>query len=191
MSTCPQVEAMVAEAKHAIRRHGVTRHAMEEILVSLETLAGQAELWSSARFHDPKPEQLQVRHFVREDSDRTFALYLNVLRPGKRILPHNHTTWACVVSVSGQEHNALYQVAEGGLRVGPAKLRQIDEVVVKPGHGLAMLADDIHSVEVKGDRAVRLLHFYGLALEAVVGGIMFDPEKNVAFPDILDVKTTR
>lgn len=191
MSKHPQAEAMVERAKDAIKRHGVTRPAMKEVLTSLEALARQTQLWSSDRFHDPKPDELQVRHFVREDPDQTFALYLNVLRPGKRIFPHNHTTWACVAAVAGQEHNSLHEIAEGGLRVGPAKLRQIDRIVVEPGRGIAMLADDIHSVEVKGDRVVRHLHFYGLALEAVSGGIMFDPEKNVAFANSIGVQTTR
>jgi predicted metal-dependent enzyme (double-stranded beta helix superfamily) len=191
MSKHPQAEAMVEKAKDAIRRKGVTRAAMQEVLTSLEMLARQTELWSSDRFHDPKPDELQVRHFVREDPDQTFALYLNVLRPGKRIFPHNHTTWACVAAVAGQEHNTLHEVVEGGLRIGPAKLRKIEQIVVEPGRGIAMLPDDIHSVEVGGDRVVRHLHFYGLALEAASGGIMFDPQKNVAYANSIGVATTR
>ncbi len=191
MSKHPQAEATVVKAKDAIRRKGVTRAAMQEVLASLEGLARQTELWSSERFHDPKPDELQVRHFVREDPDQTFALYLNVLRPGKRIFPHNHTTWACVAAVAGQEHNTLHEIAEGGLRIGPAKLRKIDQIVVEPGRGIAMLPDDIHSVEVRGDRIVRHLHFYGLALEAISGGIMFDPDKQVAYANSIGVQTTR
>jgi predicted metal-dependent enzyme (double-stranded beta helix superfamily) len=191
MSKHPQAEAMVVKAKDAIRRKGVTRAAMQEVLASLEGLARQTELWSRERFHDPEPDELQVRHFVREDPDQTFALYLNVLRPGKRIFPHNHTTWACVAAVAGQEHNTLHEIAEGGLRIGPAKLRKIDQIAVEPGRGIAMLPDDIHSVEVKGDRIVRHLHFYGLALEAISGGIMFDPDKQVAYANSIGVQTTR
>jgi len=191
MSKHPEAEAMVLKAKEAIQHYGVTRAGMKEVLSSLEALAKRTELWTSDRFHDPKPDELQVRHFVREDPDQSFALYLNVLRPGKKIFPHNHTTWACVAAVAGQEHNSLHEIAEGGLRIGPAKLRKIDEIVVEPGRGIAMLADDIHSVEVKGDRIVRHLHFYGLALEAVSGGIMFDPVKNVAFANSIGVTTTR
>ena len=191
MSKHPEAEAMVAKAKETIRRKGVTREAMRDVLVSLEALARQAQLWSSDRFHDPKSDELQVRHFVREDPDQTFALYLNVLRPGKRIFPLNHTTWACVAAVQGQEHNSLHEIVEGGLKIGPAKLRKIEDIVVEPGRGIAMLADDIHSVEVKGERIVRHLHFYGLALEAVSGGIMFDPNKGIAYANSIGVTTTR
>lgn len=191
MSANPQAEAMVQKAKAAIERRGVSRAALKEILGSLEALARDKTLWSSQRYPDPAPGELQVRYFVREDPDQTFALYLNVLRPGKRIFPHNHTTWACVAAVAGQEHNTLHEVVEGSLRPGPAKLRKLEEIVVEPGRGIAMLADDIHSVEVNGDRVVRHLHFYGLALEAVSGGIMFDPSKNIAFPNSIGVQTTR
>jgi len=191
MSKHPEAEAMVEKAKAAIRRHGVNRAALGEILPELEALAAKRQLWSAERFPDPKPGDLQVRYFVREDPDQTYALYLNVLRPGKRIFPHNHTTWACVAAVQGQEHNSLHEIVEGGLKIGPAKLRKIEEVVVEPGRGIAMLADDIHSVEVNGDRVVRHLHFYGLALEAVSGGIMFDPTKQVAFANSIGIATTR
>jgi predicted metal-dependent enzyme (double-stranded beta helix superfamily) len=191
MKKHPEAEAMVEKTKDILRRKGTTRAAMQEVAASLEALARRTELWTSDRFHDPKPEELQVRHFVREDPDRTFALYLNVLRPGKRIFPHHHTTWACVAAVSGQEHNTLHEVVEGGLRIGPAKLRAIEEIVVEPGRSIAMLPDDIHSVEVKGERIVRHLHFYGLALEAITGGIMFDPNKGIAYANSIGVPTTR
>ena len=129
-------------------------------------LARQTELWTSDRFHDPKPDELQVRHFVREDPDQSYALYLNVLRPGKKIFPHNHTSWACVAAVVGQEHNTLHEIVEGGLRVGPAKLRKLEEIVVEPGRGIAMLPDDIHSVVVGGDHSVTL----PVALAGIITG---------------------
>lgn len=191
MSKHPEAEAMVEKAKDVIRRKGATRDGMKEILTHLEALARKSELWTSDRFHDPKPDELQVRHFVREDPDQSYALYLNVLRPGKKIFPHNHTSWACVAAVAGQEHNTLHDIVEGGLKVGPAKLRKREEIVVEPGRGIAMLPDDIHSVVVGGDRIVRHLHFYGLALEVPLPSIMFDPEKNVAFANSIGVTTTR
>jgi predicted metal-dependent enzyme (double-stranded beta helix superfamily) len=191
MKKHPEAEAMVEKTKEVIRRKGVTREALREVAGLLEGLARQSQLWSSDRFHDPKPEELQVRHFVREDPDQTFALYLDVLRPGKRIFPHNHTTWACVAAVQGQEHNTLHEIAEGGLRIGPAKVRALEEIVVEPGRSISMLPDDIHSVEVKGERIVRHLHFYGLALEAITGGIMFDPNKGIAFANSIGIPTTR
>ena len=47
-------------------------------------------------------------------------------------------------------------------------------IAVEPGAAIAMLPDDIHSVEIKGDRIIRHLHFYGRPLETLDKRLTFD-----------------
>ncbi|WP_349293817.1 hypothetical protein [Marinobacter sp. M3C] len=49
-----------------------------------------------------------------------------------------------------------------------------EEILVGQGGGVALLADDIHSVRVDGDLPVRHLHLYGRALETLSHRTSFD-----------------
>ena len=186
----PRIEKLVDLAKHHLSE-GATRDRLGEVLAELESLAGARDLWSPALYPDPTPDEQQARYLVREEEDRSFALYCNVMRPGKRIPPHNHTTWACVAAVEGTEHNALFERRDGGTEAGPATIRKIREVEVRPGSGIALMPDDIHSVEIRGQSIIRHLHFYGRALETLTNRLVFDTELSIAKPMTIGLATRR
>jgi hypothetical protein len=55
------------------------------------------------------------------------------------------------------------------------------KVVVEPGGAhLAFLPDDIHSIEVVGDRPTRHFHLYGQALERLTERLAFDTQTGEA-----------
>jgi predicted metal-dependent enzyme (double-stranded beta helix superfamily) len=112
---------------------------------------------------------------LHEDEDGRFALYLNALNPGNETKPHDHTTWAVVVAVDGEELNKVYAKRDGGLDL-------VREVVVKPGTGIALMPEDIHSIHTLGDRPTRHLHMYGLALERLDNRMAYDPATGEAVP---------
>lgn len=147
---------------------GVTRPALEKIRGELMKLAAQEHLFPSAHFPPPPPgEKGGNRYFLQEDADHRFALYMNALNPGNATKPHDHTTWAVVVAVEGQELNKVYDRTDDGTDPARCELRLREEIMVEPGRGICLMPEDIHSIHTTGSGPTRHLHMYGLALEVL------------------------
>ncbi len=155
---------------------GVNRASLEEIRGALYELAAQTELFPADHFPVPTDGDTTRRYVLSEDSDQTYALYLNRVMPGHYSRPHNHTTWAAVVAVEGNEVNQFFQRTDDGSAPGKATVEFEREVVVRPGTGVMLMPDDIHSIENQGDVPTMHLHMYGRSLETLTERIGFDLE---------------
>jgi predicted metal-dependent enzyme (double-stranded beta helix superfamily) len=185
------VASFIQDAKRLIVDNDLTPETLDRILERLDRLAGQRALWSESEFPSPGEGEQQRRYLISEESDRSFALYLNVMKPGKKTPVHNHTTWACIAAVEGCELNHVYERLDDRSSPGRADVRLRTTVEVKPGRGIAFMPDDIHAVEIRGDSNIRHLHFYGSALETLDKRVAFDVEAGTYAGMALGVQTRR
>ena len=184
----------VAEAVGRVRdiehKDGVNPDALEAIKEVLLELAGRRKLFPLDDFPIGPEDGTTVIYRLSEDPDHRFALYAMTALPGKGVQPHNHTTWAVIVGIDGDEHNIFYERTDDGSVEGRGELRQTGEFTITSGTGMAMMPDDIHSIHVTGDEKTVHLHMYGLALEQLHERMMYDTQAGTykIFPASQNIK---
>jgi len=177
------VAATMDRIKAIEREQGVSRPALDAVLAEMLTLAEHEALFPHAEFPPlPAGEKGSRRYLLQEDPDGRFALYMLALNPGNSTKPHDHTTWAVVTAVAGQELNRVYRRTDDTSVPGKASLELAREVMVEPGRGIALMPEDIHSIHTFGDKPTRHLHVYGLALEKLDARQGFDPDEGTVQP---------
>ena len=189
------VGELIGRVRAIEAKEGVTRASLDLIKTKLIALAGRAELFPAAHFAN-NPGRAGTIYHLAEDPDGRFALYGSAGVPGKAQPPHNHTTWASIAGVYGDEHNVFYERTDRGEAPGEGRLQKTHELTIRRGSACAMLPDDFHTIEVTGKSDSLHLHLYGRTLEDLPDRIGF-PSGNggkvarfMAKPDIYCPRVT-
>ncbi|MDG1707218.1 MAG: hypothetical protein P8H03_00570 [Emcibacteraceae bacterium] len=186
------VNNLINQTKSLAGPTDVSRENLQKIRTSLENIASIEKYWCETEFPAPTGDKVQTRYLISQDDDDSYALYLNVMHTGKVAPPHNHTTWACIAAVEGEEYNYRYEPVEAGpLHPGDREIKQTETIVVKPGQGIDLLPDDIHSIAIHDGVSTRHLHFYGRGLETLDKRLMWDKSLKACQYFVMDVKTTK
>lgn len=188
------VDAFLAEARSLLRPGaGAPTDVLQAVADALIGLGQRSSLFPAAHFPVDAQRPSQV-YRLAEDADGGFALYLSAGQAGKAQPPHDHTTWAVIAGVEGNERNVLYrrEKTSDPARDALAHQRTVD---VASGSAVVLLPDDVHTIELIDGQDGRHLHFYGRALELLDRRVVFEgteggsyrhfaPPKNIRHPAI-------
>jgi len=185
------VAAAVDRIRAIEETDGVDPGTLDKIKGVLLELAGQRTLFPIEDFPiDIATDGNSVIYRLSEDADHRFALYASAALPGKGVPPHNHTTWAVIVGVHGDEHNVFYGRSDDGSVDGEGTVEVVGEETVTVGNGVTLMPDDIHSIHVTGEAQTVHLHMYGLALEQLHKRVMYNRDLGTyaVFPATQNIK---
>jgi predicted metal-dependent enzyme (double-stranded beta helix superfamily) len=172
-------ERAVAETIARIRRieqmQGVNRAALNEIRQEMLALAARRELFPPEVFAPIDPKGTIYR--LSEDTDHRFAMYASCSEPGRATPPHDHTTWAVIAGVHGEEHNKFYRRTDDRSAAGIGTVAVDHEFTVRPGTAVTLLPEDIHSIHLGPVGPHVNLHMYGLSLEHLPNRVAYDTAK--------------
>jgi len=181
-----EIERAVADVRAIERAGGVTRETLEKIKQRLMRLAARQDLFTARDYPPPEPgaKRNSCLYRVAEDPDHRFALYVNSSDGNYGTPAHNHTTWAVIVGVSGEELNRFYDRADGGVR-------EKGNAVVKQGSGVAFMPEDLHSIHIS--TPLINFHMYGLALEQLHHREYYKADERAwkVFPPHTDIREAR
>ena len=169
------VAETVEAIRHIEREMGVTPAALDKIKEKLIALASRTELFPEDSF--PVPEERPGKAYrLAEDADHRFALYAAAGAPGRTAPPHNHTTWAVIAGVYGEEHNVFYRRTDDRSVPSQGSLEKTHELTIVRGNACTLMPDDFHTIETRGPRPGLHLHMYGMSLEHLPERITFAQE---------------
>lgn len=158
---------------------GVSRSSLDDVKSVLVGLTGRLDLFDETDFPGPGAGGRSKVHQLSEGE--TNALYIVCAPPGLKTPPHDHTTWAVIVGLEGEEKNTVYKRLDDGSVDGEAHIEHDDELTLRHGDGIALMPEDVHHIEAVSDVPTRHFHLYGVSFQRQVDRVMFD----------LDTGTTR
>lgn len=183
-----KITGTVDAIRAAMSGQEITPDLLSVAATKLQELAAYEELFTFEEFPPPTAEDPRASCLYRlsEDADHGFALYANVANGDVNAPAHDHTTWAVIVGVRGQEENRFYRKVETGVE-------QTGGQIVEKGTDVKLLADDLHSIHIKAGAPVLNFHMYGLALEQLPGRNYWSEPNSEwrTFPAHTDIRDAR
>ncbi|WP_374444453.1 rhodanese-like domain-containing protein [Stella sp.] len=167
------VAATVARVRAIEATEGTGPGARSAIAAEVMALAAKTDLFPPAHF--PVAGGKGTIYRLSEDADHRFALYASAGVPGKAQPPHDHTTWAVISGVYGEERNVFWKRTDDGAASGRATIEETGGKTVRRGNAVSFGPDEIHSIHVEGKVPSLHLHMYGMSLERLPARLAFEP----------------
>ena len=160
-----EVDRCTNDIRTIISTNGVTRSALSKVKTRLLELAAHQELFNTNIFPVKDGDGTSSLYLLSEDENHEYAFYVVSERHGNMSPPHDHTTWAVIAGVEGEELNKFYERLDDGQEKGLAEISESHTEVVSVGTGVALMPDDIHSIHCLVEQPTLNFHLYGLSIE--------------------------
>ena len=171
-----EIDACLDDIKAVVGDDGVTRDTLAKISDRLLALAKRTDLFHYDLFpvlgeHEKANSTI---YQLAEDDNHGFALFAVSECYGNMSPPHDHTTWAVIAGIEGEELNRTYERLDDGATPGHSEIRETGQMIVAAGSAAAFLPDDIHSIQCVTDVPTLNFHLYGKSIAHLPERKMFN-----------------
>ena len=160
-----QIEECVDDIRSLVASSGVTGASLTQVKIRLLQLAAKTELFNTDIFPVQKGDSASSLYLLSEDENHEYAFYAVSEITGNMSPPHDHTTWAVIAGIEGEELNKFYLRLDRGEELGRARIEETHSEVVGIGTGVTLMPEDIHSIHCLVDQPTLNFHFYGRSIE--------------------------
>lgn len=160
-----QIEKCVHDIRTVVESEGITTTTLRQVKQRLLELATKTILFNTKLFPVQKGDNTSSLYLLYEDENHEFSFYVVSEILGNLSPPHDHTTWAVIAGIEGEELNKFYERMDNGQNIGRAQIRETHSQVVGTGTGVTLFPDDIHSIHCTIDKPTLNFHFYGRSIE--------------------------
>jgi predicted metal-dependent enzyme (double-stranded beta helix superfamily) len=174
------VAAAIDRMRRIETEDGVSWDSLDRVKQVMIELTADASLFPVEDF-PLGPGETSKQYILSRDGDGRFALYMSVSSEGRETPPHNHTTWAVIAGLKGQEHNQFYCRLDDGSEPGTGRIEKTERLVVVHGDGVTLMPDTVHSIYLEGEAPIMMLHMYGRALDLLDERVAFDMENGTTW----------
>ena len=154
------VDGFVKACKEAMSASGNPQQAARSLL--LEMIEANDLEGLIATLEGAIPPGADIGEMVFHTSPELTLLYGRI-PPRFQSGIHNHTVFACIAQLVGEEVNTIYERDPGA-----AGLQLVEQVRVRAGEVIDLPADVIHSIENPGQQGGSALHLYGGDFSAIM-----------------------
>jgi predicted metal-dependent enzyme (double-stranded beta helix superfamily) len=157
-----------------------------DLVAPLAKRFAQSAEWFRPEYRECDDEQGFGVHMLHEEPNHDLAVFLVSWLPNRGTPPHNHKTWAVVVSMEGEEQEISYDRLDDGATPGFAELRRGSEQVMTAGDIARCYPEHIHRVWNVGKNVSMSLHTYGRHIN-YTGRSEFDVEHKRERPFVVKI----
>lgn len=116
--------------------------------------------WTTRYFFNITHPEGFLAHTLYQNQDNSLCVMMTAWNPNCGALPHNHSTWAVVTAVYGEDVNTLWDI-KGDLTSGQVNISPNKKIICKEGEFIFLKANDFHSVHNHTNDVAISLQVYG------------------------------
>lgn len=171
------VKTLLEQVRTIDREQGIDRDSLAQVQEVLVDLTARKDLFGPDQFPEPTADKPAAIYLLSEDDDHRYAMYLVCAGPGSAAPPHDHTTWAVIAGLDGEEENRIWERVDDRSTPGKGEVKEVRHVVLRDGDGIAFMPDDIHSIKAISAGPTRHFHLYGRSFDEQTERVAYNVEQ--------------